>query len=157
MSEDHEETIMKVFSDVAESLAFMFVEPPDDEPLPEPDSPCVLTKMDFRGPFTGTLALATPESLCPEIAANVLGLDPDDELIAAKPHDALKELLNVTCGNLLTAIAGDEPVFDLTVPEVSALEEDSWNALKESPGAVALILEDRPVLLKLLVGGGAQD
>jgi CheY-specific phosphatase CheX len=151
MCEDHTDVLMDVFSEVAENLAFMFVDPPEEDEFPEPTGPCVRAEMGFVGPFTGTVSLAVPESLCPQIAANVLGLDPDDELVTAKPHDALKELLNVTCGNLLTRIAGDEPVFDLTVPEVISLDEESWQAYQENPKTVGLILEDEPIIIGLFI------
>ncbi len=151
MSEDHLYTLSRVFSQIAENLAFMFIEPQDDEPLPPPEGPCVMTQMNFKGPFSGSLALAVPITMCPIIAANVLGVDPDDELVVKKPYDALNELLNVTCGNLLTAIAGDEPVFDLTIPQVTQLDEAAWNALKSSPGTLGLVLEEHPVLLRMMI------
>jgi len=141
--------LARVFSQVAENLAFMFVEPQEDEPLPAPAGPCVAAEMTFTGQFPGTLTLAVPMALCPVIAANVLGVEPDDELAMAQPYDALNELLNVTCGNLLTALAGEEPVFDLTIPAVRELDGKAWNALENDSETVGLVIEEHPVLLKL--------
>lgn len=56
--------------------------------------------MSFTGAMQGECLLMVPEALCPEIAANILGLDTDDELAAMRAQDALKELLNVTCARI---------------------------------------------------------
>lgn len=151
MDTGHRAMLARVFSQVAENLAFMFVEPQEDESLLDPAGPCVAAEMTFTGPFSGTLTLAAPLAFCPVVAANVLGVEPDDELATAQPYDALNELLNVTCGNLLTTLAGEEPVFDLTVPAVRDLSFEEWNTLKNSPETVGLVIEEHPILLKLSI------
>ena len=88
-----------------------------------------------------------PAEMCPELAANVLGLDEDDEKVEEKARDALKELLNVSCGNILTELAGTEPVFDLSVPIVSDIGLDVWEDLKNNEDFVSLIVDDYPALL----------
>jgi hypothetical protein len=143
------EIVKKVCCDVFEQLAFMFSEDPEeDEGVPTPAGGCVLTAMGFSGPAKGRIALAVPEDMCPEIAANVLGVDPDDELVSENAHDALKEMLNVMCGRLLTELAGEEPVFELTVPEVRAIPDETWQKLQATPGTLALLVDDSPVLLR---------
>ncbi len=148
MNPDHSETLTRVFTEVLEQLAFMFVEPADADDAPAPPDP-VSARMSFRGPCAGTVTLAVPREMAPVLAANVLGLDPDDDLGVQAARDALKELLNVTCGNLLTAIAGDEPIFDLTVPEVADTTTEAWAELAARPGTVYCLADDFPVLLSL--------
>jgi CheY-specific phosphatase CheX len=145
---DHSETLARVFTEVLEQLAFMFVETPDTTETPESEN-LVSTTMAFRGPCSGTVTLAVTREMAPALAANVLGLDPDDDLTTQASYDALKELLNVTCGNVLTAIAGDEPVFDLTVPEVAECTAEAWTELAERPGTIYCLVDDFPVLLHL--------
>lgn len=151
MPKDHSALLGKVFAQVAENLAFMFVETPEGEEFETLETDFVKAHMCFTGPFRGTLSIAVPRAMCPEIAASVLGLDPDDELVTRQPCDALKELLNVTCGNVLTAIAGEEPVFDLTVPELTELDLESWEAFSKSRGAIRFLVEDSPVVLQILI------
>ncbi len=148
MNPDHSETLTRVFTEVLEQLAFMFVEPPDSDFAPAPPDP-VSANMSFRGPFSGIVTLAVPREMAPVLAANVLGLDPGDELGLQAARDALKELLNVICGNVLTAIAGDEPVFDLTVPDVEDFTAEAWDELADRPGTVYCIADEFPVLLNL--------
>jgi len=139
----------EVFCDVLEKLAFMFGEPVSREELPEPGPENVRAAMTFSGNMSGSLALAVPADMCVEIAANVLGMDPDDEIVASRGIDALKEVLNVVCGQVLTAIAGEEPIFDLSVPSVETLDPDGWNNLLNESTTAPFLVDDRPVLLQL--------
>lgn len=150
MSPDHSKELAQVFTDVLEQLAFMFVDDADGDGPADPLELAVAT-MAFRGPFSGQLSLVVPRAMAPILAANVLGLDLEDGMIAQAPYDALKELLNVTCGNVLTAIAGDEPVFDLTVPEIEERPAEDWDELRERPNTIHRVVEDFSVLLSLVI------
>ena len=141
--------LMDVFGNAAESFAYMFAEPYEDAEAPPAPESALKVSMSFNGALAGEIVLLVPESLCPAIAANALGLEPEDVEAASGARDALKELLNVTCGQLLTALAGEEPVFDLTVPEGSILEEGEWVKYCVAPGSVLLSLEDEPAILQL--------
>lgn len=153
LNEDHTAELSRVFTDVLEQLAFMFADPPEDE-LPPAEEGLARASMTFHGPFSGELTLTVPREMAPVLAANVLGLEPDDELVLQAPYDALKELLNVTCGNVLTAIAGDEPIFDLSVPAIEELPEDSDWDLDGGPNTVACLVDDFPVVLRLKLTDG---
>ena len=109
-----------------------------------------MATMTFEGPTTGRLTLAVPHDMCPELTANVLGLDPDDDAITeSASQDALKELLNITCGHVLTTLAGEEPIFNLSVPEIAPLPNDGWNKLYREAGTCPLLVDDNPVLIHL--------
>lgn len=146
MNSKTEEIIRESISTVLQDFAFMFAEAPEDDALPM--EPCVAVQMRFQGPFSGTALLALPQSLASELAANVLGVEPEDETPESS-LDAVKELLNVTTGNLVTALAGEEPVFDLTIPEAVPFDPLAWNALSGQPGTLVLLVEDRPMLLSV--------
>lgn len=153
LNDDHTAALSKVFTDVLEQLAFMFADPPEDE-LPPAEAGLARASMTFQGPFSGALTLTVPRDMAPVLAANVLGLEPDDELVLQAPYDALKELLNVTCGNVLTTIAGDEPIFDLSVPTIEELPEDADWGLDGAPNTVACLVDDFPVVLRLSLTDG---
>ncbi len=152
MTDERTATLGAVFGDVLARLAFMFGEPAAPAALPEPPPPVLLAQMEFHGPRSGSLALATAASLADELAANVLGVEPGDAAAAAGAGDALGELLNVTCGHVLTALAGEGPVFDLSAPTGSRLDAAGWRALREDPDAAGFVVEGRPVLLRLRLG-----
>jgi CheY-specific phosphatase CheX len=72
--------------------------------------------IDFFGPLRGTLVLQLNGDILPVLASNMLGEDEPPPLL--QQHDALKELANVICGNLVPLISGSEAVFDLGVPRI---------------------------------------
>ena len=108
--------------------------------------------MTFAGEMSGTIALALPQGMCDEIAANVMGLDPD-EVGDEHRADAVKEVLNVTCGNVLTALAGEKPVFDLSIPQVEPIDADGWAKLAADDDVAGVQVDDYPVLLRLSLKG----
>jgi hypothetical protein len=65
--------------------------------------------------------------------------------------DALKELLNTICGQFITSMFGDEPVFDLTVPETKIISLDEWQESVDSGNFLSLNVEDEPILIKSLI------
>ena len=77
----------------------------------------------------------------------VLGMDQDDEIVQQRSLDSLKEVLNVICGNLLTVIAGEEPIFNLSVPETDTIGPDEWQQLIDDPDSQGFLVDDNPVLL----------
>lgn len=148
MSEDRERILIGVFSDIFENQAFMFSERLEEDA--EWPGPSLLAEIDFRGPFSGSLSMAIPVELACEAAANMLGSAPEDELAEHQIHDAVKELLNVACGHVLTTLAGDEPVFDLAVPSVVSLDELDWAQYVGREGCAAMSVEDSPVVVRLV-------
>ena len=153
MADNHEETLREVLCEVFESFAFMFGDVVEPSEMPEVDGDCVRASMRFTGEMSGLLILALPCSMCPEIAANVLGVSPNDEAVMNKAADALKELLNITCGHVLTSIAGEEPVFNLSVPDISSLAPEEWEALLGRPGTATVVVDEAPVILSLSLDG----
>jgi len=148
MQTERKEVLNQVFCDVFERLAFMFGEPTPKEDLPEDSTEFVQVKMGFNGPTQGSLEFVVPVEMCEEIAANVLGMDPDDELVRERALDSLKEMLNVTCGQLLTSIAGEGPVFDLSIPSVTDLDRAGWAGFLSDPETLTFLVDDSPAALR---------
>jgi len=148
MQADLKATLSGVLENVLEQFAFMFCEPVEFDQVPVPDEPLLQASMTYSGPSTGSLAIAVPQALAAEVAANALGID-DEEESGAASHDALRELLNVICGQMLTAIAGEEPVFDLSIPEVTPCDGEAWQAMAADDKTAHFSVEDYPFLLRV--------
>lgn len=144
----------RIFAEVLERQAFLFADPADPEDVPTPAEECLSVRMAFRGHAAGRLAIFVPRSLGVELAANVLGTDADDPLADEKALDACKELLNVVCGNVLTAIWGTSPVFDLSIPECAPMTGSAF--LEEINGNAEglFLVEERPILLRVELAAG---
>jgi CheY-specific phosphatase CheX len=106
-----------------EELCFLF---PDSElqELQRHATVDVAVRVAFSGPFRGYLLIKVCGGLLPMLAANMLGQAnaPPEE----QQHDALGEVANVVCGNLLPRIAGAKEVFQLGPPQLV-----EWN---DAPG-----------------------
>ena len=72
--------------------------------------------VEFSGPANGMVLLAVSGQVLSALAANMLGEDlPPPEL---QQQDALREVANVICGNLLPHIGGPDAVFDIRPPQI---------------------------------------
>ena len=115
--------LSRVAGEVLETMAFAFVMPDpdvDDQPV---TGPVLRASVTFGGAFEGTLVLTAQEPVVASFAANMLGLDEGEPCTPRQRGDAFGEIANVMCGNLLVELAGPEPVFDLSEPQVAAFDE----------------------------------
>ncbi|MBN1592581.1 MAG: chemotaxis protein CheX [Candidatus Coatesbacteria bacterium] len=153
MSENQRETLSEVFCQVLEQVAFAFGElvPKSDLP-PINHADYLLCRIGFEGPFSGEIEIATPSEYCRDLAANTLGVEPE-EATSEMAADALKEIANVTCGQWLTAIAGEQPIFDLTVPEIEYMDQAEWEQFRDSQSSIALIVDEFPALISMSMEG----
>ncbi len=141
--------LTSVFADVVQNLAFMFADEVPAAELPDQVAEPTLVTVEFRGHALGRLRILTPGAIRNVLAANVLGLDESDPESAGKGDDALKELANVTCGQLLTVLYGDKPVFDVVPPTLEPAGEDQWRAFRANPDVAACMVDGTPVMLLL--------
>jgi len=131
-----------VANETLEKLAFIFAFS-DDERVNDGPAPAVTGRVDFNGHFSGALMMRISQGAVTELAANMLGLDDDSEISGGEQQDAFKEMLNVICGNLLPAIAGDQMEFSIGSPAILSEDEARVELDRKDPLSVArLMLED---------------
>jgi len=78
-----------------------------------------MVEVGFRGKFGGRVVLGVSAGVLPTMAGNMLGED-GDSLPREMQLDALGELANVICGNVLPEIAGLAETFALSPPRAVA-------------------------------------
>jgi CheY-specific phosphatase CheX len=131
-----------VANETLEKLAFLFAFS-DDERVNDGPEPAVTGRVDFNGYFSGVLMMRISQGAVAELAVNMLGLDDDSKISDDEQQDAFKEMLNVICGNLLPAIAGDQREFSIGPPLILSEDETRVEFGKKDPLCVArLMLED---------------
>jgi CheY-specific phosphatase CheX len=107
-----------------ESLALLL---PSTEPTGAEATarPAHAVRVVFTGPLRGCLALRVTDDVAHAFAENMLGVAEAD---ATMVRDALGEVANVVCGNLLPDLAGREAVFHLSAPEPIDVTDATWCA-----------------------------
>jgi hypothetical protein len=117
-----EQTLTEVMEETFISMAFML---PVEEAAADEDQGAsrLYATITFSGPFSGSLFLSIPHCMMPVLAANILGSEPNSPVPVNEQQDALKEVLNVICGNLLPKISAPREVFDVHQPRIVSEEE----------------------------------
>jgi CheY-specific phosphatase CheX len=134
-----------------EELAFLFLETECTEEQADAPLDAVVT-VNFHGPVRGRLTLRVSSVLLPAIAANMLG--EEQAKFVPLQRDALGEMANVVCGNLLPLVAGAEAVFRLDAPQWVS-ERDAVIRDGDAPVSVGTFgAEDGRVEVQLFVFEG---
>jgi chemotaxis protein CheY-P-specific phosphatase CheC len=115
MSKKLEMELYKAATLTFEELGFLLPTPEIDEQQLNARVEAAVC-VDFEGPFSGKLLLRVCGGLLPIIATNMLG----EENVPSKSlqFDALGEIANVICGNMLPEIAGSDHIFHVSAPEI---------------------------------------
>lgn len=111
--------IREVVIRTLEETAFVFAEPAPEAEL----EGGVATVIRFDGPASGRMVLASTAPFCVELAATLLGSEPDDPEAEANAGAALAELLNILAGALVHRMFGRTAVCDLGIPAPVAADE----------------------------------
>ena len=114
MSEQTDSMLARVAEETFEALTFMY-------PVGEDESPAdanVSAEVTYDGPSSGRLVLTVSQNMLPAVATNMLGLDFDEVPTSDQQTDALREVLNVICGNLLPVLYSQRDVFNVDAPQV---------------------------------------
>ncbi|MBD3243365.1 MAG: hypothetical protein GF331_22435 [Chitinivibrionales bacterium] len=153
MDKEQRKVIEGAFCSVLEKMAFMFAEPMHP-PYEAPDTADAYMRvsMRFGGVLRGDMDLALPETICAEIAANMVGRADDAADASTQTVDAVKEVLNVTCGQVLTDLAGDRPMFELSIPTAEPMADDDVAKLLQDDESLAFTFDGRLGILRVRMG-----
>lgn len=147
MNEKAKEILTTVTIKTLKHLAFIFLSPEEENRGSMSESMAVC--ISFSGPISGRLVLKMSPVVGLELTANMLGID-EDIVTSEQQYDAMKETINVICGNILPAIAGNQTIFHIDVPDIVGNE----NEIEEKSEAVAkLSVDDERCELYLFVDG----
>lgn len=128
--DDHDNSeFYKVVSDSLEKLAFLFSYPDSGRDLVLFDD-AMTAEASFEGVFSGRLAVAITLPVLTELTSNMLGIDMED-VGEEQCQDALKETVNIICGNWLPVKAGAETVFNISAPVILSPEEAKTKLVPE--------------------------
>ncbi|MBT3201512.1 MAG: hypothetical protein HN350_16545 [Phycisphaerales bacterium] len=151
MNRQLEEILWGVAEETFEALAFLLPMPEPVEPFES--SPEVAVSVRFHGPFDGKVIVTVAELVLGELACNMLGLDDGAEIAVDTQQDALKELANVVCGNILPEIAGTTAVFNVDAPKLVDASAPASEEGLSLASETRFFLDSGPVSVELLTEG----
>lgn len=147
MQDQETSKLTTILSEVLANLAFVCA---DDQGVDPPAGERWLaTTIRYKGPVAGSLRLICTRGFAVQVAAILLGIDPSDDLARQESDDAVKEFMNILCGQLVTAVHGTEDVYNLTIPEVVELSAvPEFGTRCETPAEESLLsVNGEPVQL----------
>ena len=108
-------------------------------------------EVKFRGNFTGKLVIETRGGLFSAIAANMLSNDVPN---AQQKKDALGEIANIICGNVVPSLGRSEPEYKIEGPRCLNKDDLLKEEKQEKPLAeIALNFNQGRADIKLFVDG----
>jgi hypothetical protein len=108
--------------------------------------------IEFRGPLWGKLSLVAGEELLVSVAADMLGVTPDDEEALSHAGAVLAELANEVASSLMAKLFGTAIVYRLGAPQLSPETAEVVSTAAQS-GVVRVDMEARPLLVELEMRG----
>jgi len=105
--------------DVLERQCFML---PAESAAERASDSRVVLEVDFDGERRGVLRLSLPDDMIEPIALAMLG--EEGPLPLQEQYDAVCELANIVCGNVLPLVVGERAVCELMSPRVIATKGD---------------------------------
>jgi|WetSurMetagenome_2_1015567.scaffolds.fasta_scaffold766682_2 hypothetical protein len=127
-------------------MAYLEVQPCLETP-PAP-ARLALAEIRFAGSVTGSVQVMASFDFARELACTIGLLDhPTEEQCL----DAIRELVNVSCGLILPLLATpDTDVFDLSIPQAIPCDESTdWNRWILQDDVVVLDVDGHPIAARL--------
>lgn len=149
MNDSTMHTVSQTFTGVVEQLTFMFGEDVDKGELDTEGVAFTSASMTFAGDIAGTVTLVVPTAILGTIAANILGVEPEDISPNTVLADSLGEMLNVICGHLIMDLQGESANFVLGPPRTVAVDGAFVARLCGDDAYLGFLLDDSPVFLGL--------
>jgi hypothetical protein len=137
--------------DVLEEFAFVLAKPLPTGHVPPLEGKPVGVRLSFRGPVSGTLAIAMPEALAETLATNTLGLDTERARRETFAEEAIKELLTVLAGQVVACLGAPKESIQCSRPVRQTLGAGSWASSLDRTTTLGFQVEEHPLLIFLEV------
>ena len=135
MKEITKKTITELVSNILETMAFVFAESMEEE---ENASSMRHSKISYAGPDENAdLFLSASTGFLSELASSMLGAEPDEIDVEVVGQQALNELANIVCGEVILSLGGENEVFSQGLPEAT----ESPGKTREAETSIRSIVE----------------
>ncbi len=111
------ETLLDAAKEVFETMIFMKVTEKEDQET-EIVGDTYLGTITFKGEMEGCLGVTLEEAAAKAVAANMLGLEPDEEVSEEDLADAVGEVANMVMGGVKSRMQDKIGSLEISVPTV---------------------------------------
>jgi chemotaxis protein CheX len=111
------DVVVAAAKEVFETMVMMALEPVGEE-APDIEETTLLGKITFSGGVEGCLNVRCGQSCARSVAANMLCVEPPDELSEADVNDAIGEIANMVMGAVKTRVQDELPDISISIPTV---------------------------------------
>ncbi len=136
--------LVSIVLDVLGDLAFMVTD--DGEAGFSRGTVLLETEVTYYGQASGSLQCWCTREFAAKLAANLLGIEPEEGEAQVAGEDAVREFMNVLCGQLVTIWHGTEAVFNLSIPTIQECCEVPGDAGVDPKHQCRLSIEGEPLV-----------
>ncbi len=116
-TEQFNDVLLESAKEVFETMIFMELAKAD-EPFDPKDDDSLLGTITFTGDMDGCLAIGCTVDCAKNVAANMLGMDPDEQVSSADVNDAMGEVANMVMGSVKSRIQEQYTNIQVSIPSV---------------------------------------
>jgi len=111
------ESVLEGAKEVFETMIFMALEEIEDQAW-EMEDVTLLGTITFKGSLEGCLSICCGMNCARTIAANMLGMEPDEEISEDDINDAVGEVANMVMGAVKARIQDEVRNVEVSIPSV---------------------------------------
>ncbi len=111
------EALLEGTKEVFETMIFMDIEESSD-PDQQIEGDTILGSITFKGDLEGCLTICCGGTCAKTIAANMLGIEPDDEISPYDIDDAIGEVSNMVMGSVKARLQDKFSNLNVSIPTV---------------------------------------
>lgn len=115
-----EELLLKCTQDVFETMIFMDISAEFDPEILACDEneDGILGSITYKGQIEGGLSISCSSKCAKEIALNMLGMEPDEEISNEEVNDAIGEVTNMVVGSIKSSLEKRPLDIVISIPTV---------------------------------------
>lgn len=138
------ETLIEAVKQVFETMVFMSVEKADDDQQVEGSA--IMGVITFQNGLKGCLTVYCNQLCAQTIARNMLGMEPDEDIVDEDIKDAIGEVTNMVMGSVKARIQDGGNSLQVSIPTiVKGQEIENHLAEKEHSVVSKICVEDQYV------------
>ncbi|MCC6239418.1 MAG: hypothetical protein IT448_03865 [Phycisphaerales bacterium] len=121
--DNNAQLLVQSLAEALETMAFISITPLEQAPAQLESA--LKASIRFTGPMSRSIELLASEDFGRYVQGNLLGESPGESSLCPSGQDAIKEIINVTCG-LILRDKSDRASYTMAVPRIESFDTSGW-------------------------------